>query len=304
MPEAGNSHEAIRFLEGVAELYRGRFLKPLWERNPKRESDPWDALAIFIEGYAFERQAVARDYVHASIEAVRALQSQNVTISDDGIGKRCWQDFKQILGDSALEGFNESNNPLCPKRIEYRKKDTRYRTRFLSAPEFCRHLAREYRTPNILEWTRRGLESGNRGTHRQLKDKPGINGVGTKIASFWLRDVADWYDVAPEDDRQLLQPVDIWIRRIVNHLMGQHPVEVKKLTDSRAAPWIVERSREACVSPERVNQGMWYFGSQICGSDHRLRRALSDLSYAEGLVSSHLEELRAGGAAADPRDAQ
>ena len=57
-----------------------------------------------------------------------------------------------------------------------------------------------------------------------------------------------------------------------------------------AAGRIVAASREAGVSPELVNAGMWYAGRNIAGPDQRFRRAIAD-GNLESLVEDTWREL-------------
>ena len=80
-----------------------------------------------------------------------------------------------------------------------------------------------------------------------------IRGIGAKIASLFLRDLAVWFDLTPNVDRWYMQPVDVWVRRTVKLLSGSN------MSDEEIAKWIVRNSE----NPERANQGIWYFASQV-----------------------------------------
>jgi hypothetical protein len=123
---------------------------------------------------------------------------------------------------------------------------------------------------NIVETARIELAHGRVHTAFERVDK--IRGVGPKIASFFLRDVAVHFEIEPPGDREPLQPIDVWARRYVARLATKESPS----TDIQAARWICEKSR----APETANQGLWYFGSQIAASDVKLRRALADDGYA------------------------
>jgi len=47
--------EVLGFLAAIGNLYRARCLNPLWSCHQYHEQDPWDSIALFLEGYAFER---------------------------------------------------------------------------------------------------------------------------------------------------------------------------------------------------------------------------------------------------------
>jgi hypothetical protein len=79
--------------------------------------------------------------------------------------------------------------------------------------------------------------------------------VGPKVAAFYLRDLAIVMDNDLEgiENRHLLQPVDIWVKRAVTILNDGEGVAGDEI-----ANWIVRRSGQ----PELANMGMWYFSSQ------------------------------------------
>ena len=105
-----------------------------------------------------------------------------------------------------------------------------------------------------------------------------------KIASLFLRDVAYRYGTFPSTFRWLLQPIDTWVRPSAM-LLGAAGDDVA------VAKFIVEMAETGSHEPERVNQGMWYFGAEIARSEYRLEQTLSNLNQAETLLKRHLDSL-------------
>jgi hypothetical protein len=278
----------LQFLARLSYLYEERFLKPLWNKYSNRESDDWDALIIFLEGYAFARQGAPNDFIHAACDAIQQLREGRVTLADRNVASKAWTAFSTLLNNSDL---NYANNPLCPKGTEYVRKfkgaSRMARTSQLSAIEFLGTLALKGGAANIIMYAKQNLERDNlRGVHQALSGRDGINGIGGKIASFFLRDVAGFYHIGPSKDRYMLQPIDVWIRNMSTQLIG-----VQK-SDKEVARWIVREAARSGINPEAVNQGMWYYGSQVGGSGYRVARALNDLGYAKALLDEHIEALR------------
>ncbi len=110
-----------------------------------------------------------------------------------------------------------------------------------------------------------------------------VRGIGPKIASFFLRDVAVRFSIEPLQDRELLQPIDVWVRRYVRQATGA----TVPVGDALAAQWICANS----AAPEAANQGLWYFASQIASSEVKLRRSLADGGYARALVERYVDNL-------------
>jgi hypothetical protein len=140
-------------------------------------------------------------------------------------------------------------------------------------------------------YAKAGLEGEElREVHNEIK---GINGIGSKITSLFLRDVATFYNVYPRDNRTLLQPIDIWVRRIVKKLGGPvtEPSEQNLKVDEKARNWIVNESSKESVCPEKVNQGMWYFASQIAGSYYRLKKSIEHEDFKNKFLAQHKQTL-------------
>lgn len=168
-------------------------------------------------------------------------------------------------------GFNEARNPL-----------------FHDASETCYCVLCQFKdVPNLVLWAKKEIEAGR--VHSAHARLDGVRGVGGKIASFFLRDVADYYEIKPNRDRYLLQPVDVWVRRAVAALGGPDA------TDEMVQNWVCKHSER----PERANQSMWYFGSQVAGSNYVLSKAIGDIEYAKKLLRETIEDSGAEIAASD-----
>jgi hypothetical protein len=134
---------------------------------------------------------------------------------------------------------------------------------------------------NVITDSRRLLERNEvDAAHSTLH---AIRGVGPKIASFFLRDVALHYGLEPAEDRHLLQPIDLWVRRFARML--DRSLDGKP--DPVVARWIVDRSQR----PELANAGLWYFGARIAPQKHAYERALGDVAEARRLAERYVDRL-------------
>ena len=132
-----------------------------------------------------------------------------------------------------------------------------------------------------MRWAKEELRDGKvQDSHGLLKN---INGVGDKIASLFLRDVALVYGIAPDQSRELLQPIDRWVKRYIYH--WEQDDSLKEL---ECAHWIVERSLTAGVSPERVNAGMWHFGARVVDDRRTLLRLIDDVEAMQKKMEYHV----------------
>ena len=109
-----------------------------------------------------------------------------------------------------------------------------------------------------------------------------INGIGQKIASFYLRDLKEYHALKGEEveikkeDRWYLQPIDIWVRRIINE-----SEQDKRINDKKIAEKIVNISLDNKLNPERVNMGMWFFGANIIGNRYKFYLLYKNRKYKE-----------------------
>lgn len=255
--------EKLRLIEALASVFEARFMKPNYEDHLCLETDPWQALAFFAGSYAFERQGRSPNFAPAAVDVLVEFGKDDESLENPQIAQHIWKRFCKCL--SGL-GLNERNNPLCPRGTWYANKHGRRQTRQLSAIECVQGLSDH----NLVVWAKHELAGDNaKGAHKALVK---INGVGGKIVSLFLRDIAWIFNVVPMKDRELLQPIDIWIRRVVAELADKESPS----DDIERAHWIVRASKEGGVSPEKVNAGMWYLGAQIAGSQYMLKRLLAD----------------------------
>jgi len=262
--------EYLGFFSSVATVYQNRFADPLWSRHPNVTTSIIESLGVFLEGYAFERQGRPEDFSHVAADIITALGPLPLSPHD------LWRQFRSKLGAG---GLNIKNNPLAPKDTPFTDKNRRAcQTRKYSVIEVANSLA----VP-LVQWIRCALREDR--TDEVYAKISGITGVSDKIASFFLRDVAWRYGVFPSTSRWKLQPIDIWVRRSAP-LLGMTG------NDKATAEWIVEVCSTVGGKPEEVNQGLWYFGSEIAGSQYRLKQALTDLDKAKSLFHAHLDSLR------------
>ena len=238
---------------------------------PARDSDWLQALQFYLHGYAYERQGRSPEYSAAAVEAVGQAVGTGLTNPDSGFPQRAWDAFLQILRLSPDgKGANPGNNPLFPREGAGKEAAT---SLILRLDDFDYNLIK-----TVLALLKGGAV---RPAHTFLCQ---IRGTGSKINSLFLRDIVLIYNLSIAQDDPLLQPVDIWIRRLIRLLMDV-PADVPKdqkdsySNDAKIAETLIYLSEQASVSPLKLNQGAWYLGSQIAGTKSRLAR------YVEGRLS-------------------
>ena len=248
--------EALQEFARLGEMYR-EIQRPHVERYPGWKSGRWDSLGLFLVGYAFERQGRSGNYAPAAADVIDELKGDNLTPT---IALVAWEDFKGRLGGVNL---NESNNPMAPQKTSFKKGTKSYTTENVSAVQMVGAIP-EPLAVHLLSLMSEGRTND---AHVLLRT---VNGVGSKIASFFLRDLAWFAGTFPDENRELLQPVDTWVRRSAQLVTASGG----KVSDREIAATIVSMSISAGVVPEQVNMGMWMFGALVAGSDYRFRQGV------------------------------
>lgn len=273
--------EWLRFFENVSSFYRVDMCFS-WGKYPNYDTDIWDSLAIFLEVYAFERKGRKPDYFHATVDALFDYKQKHNGDMNKSIFKDIWKSFKESLNNQKL---NEQNNPLCPKGTNYKRKYKGKSKKCTTSKLSIMEVVLGNIVPLGLSFTnyfREKISDNIQNAHNLLKS---IQGIGDKIASFYLRDLAVVMKIKLNDtkNRYLLQPIDIWIERTVRILTNN-----QRINRNKVAKWIVENSNQ----PELVNMGIWYFCSQIAVSEYKLKIALGDLNIAKSLLDEHINRIQ------------
>jgi hypothetical protein len=232
---------------------------------PKMESDWLQALQFYLHGYAYERQGRSLEYSTAAVEAAELAKFTSKK-PDSEFPNRVWAAFLQILRLPKSKGANPKMNPLFPQ-------DNLGKTAITNLI-----LTLEDIDYNIINYVLILLKQGLVEKAHQFLCR--IRGTGNKINSLFLRDIVLMYNLPLVENLQL-QPVDIWVRRLVRLLMGFPPDAAKDVKDAysddvKIAESIIILSKKAGISPLLFNQGAWYFGAQIAQTKNRLIQYIED----------------------------
>ena len=265
----------------------------IFEQNrapyPSMDSDWLQGLQFYLHGYAYERQGRSPEYSTAAVEAVEQAVRISLNKPDSEFPLRAWDAFLQILRlPPDGKGANPPNNPLFPKESAGKESAT---SLILRLQDY------DY---NLIKTVLALLKGGTVKTAHTFLCQ--IRGTGSKINSLFLRDIVLIYDLPISQDDPLLQPVDIWVRRLTRLLMGVQadvPKDGKDdySSDTKIAETIIYLSKIAAVSPLILNQGAWCFGAQIAGTKSKLIRYVEDRLSPSDAVNQKVrlleEEIRA-----------
>lgn len=269
------AHFFLEDCEKLAALYEAIVVGGVKECAPDYETDTWDSIKFFLRGYAFERRGRPADYSVVAVHVIDQFMGKEMS---EGRGGEVWAAVERRLMKLGI-GLNHANNPMCPKGTCYERKykgEVRpAKTNGFSAVEF---VVERLGGRCIVPWAHEQLATGDAETpHRMVCE---VNGVSVKVAPFFLRDVATLYGVASVEPRALLQPIDKWIRFVVQRLAGDD-----RMGDPECAAYVVENSG----SPEKLNQGIWFFCTQVAlSSMHEVVASIEDHDYTRDLIRQYL----------------
>jgi hypothetical protein len=104
-----------------------------------------------------------------------------------------------------------------------------------------------------------------------------IPGIGPKIAAFICRDLVWLFECegrVAHGEQMLLQPLDVWVRRIALLFWPELQRPGNKIPDMLLALRLSEAAQQAECSGISLNQGMWWLGSGKLGKEASLEERL------------------------------
>jgi hypothetical protein len=229
--------QAIRKLLHFGERYRNEYLRPVSKEDLER--DWYGGLSLFLSDSFYQGRL---DEVSEKVEkAARAVLDKCFCGHDVSALTGC--DFDSLLRDLlAVIGKGKVGKGRDAEMVV----------------EIFRFVSRLPEEKNLTRYSVAAIEHGDIQTLRE--GFMGIRGIGPKIASLYLRDLVDIYDLESKitsEDLGFLQPIDVWVRRVAHKtgILGD-----EKLSDADIQKRIVCVCRGLGVSALRFNQGAWYLG--------------------------------------------
>jgi thermostable 8-oxoguanine DNA glycosylase len=222
-----------------------------------------------LEGYAYEHQGSPQAYPIIAKQTIEKVFHGRLETVNSNQPTEAWKIYNTIAeSDFNRIKTNATHNPM-----------NNYQG-VLTA------LANE-NIPNIAIHVRGLIEEGKTKTAHYFIDS--IRGIGTKIASFYLRDIAylGGLNESHIQDSFYLQPFDTWLDQIFSIIMekpNQAVLEEKQ-------KMLVELCREAGCSPIGFNQGAWIVGSQIAG-DYNTFKKIAFGEESKAILEQYIEEER------------
>ena len=235
----------------------------------KKPKDAISALLKFVNSYAYERQGSARAYRTISTRVINEIFGDNILNITQNDVNSAWRLYKQIAKDDygSLK-LNETHNPL--------KSDG----------GVLRRLA-EKSEKNIYGYVTRLLQ--REGVEQAYSFIYSIRGVGPKITSLYLRDIAYLELDSAKHCHFLLQPIDTWLDQAIEIIL-KHTWEKTPKSTSDKQKLVVELCRNANCSPIDFNQGAWIAGSVVAQDYGTFKDVIEDKEKAKSIIQHRIEE--------------
>jgi hypothetical protein len=257
--------EITKRLSYGSNLFRSYFYKD--DSFKGQFEDNHQALICFFENYAYQRQGAAPAYSEIAVKSLKnrfSRGARSVTIAD---AKEVWKDYQEIARNEYNNlGVNRTHNPMC------------------SDNGLLTVMAKKNIT-NLASHIKSLIQNNQTKEAHELVDD--IRGIGPKIASLYLRDIA-YLGRIPENrikDQYCLQPVDTWIEQTLSIIFGDRKPKVLR----KKQEMIVNLCEIANVSPIAFSQGAWMLGSQVAG-DFSTFQQLAKGRNAKAIIKEHIEE--------------
>jgi hypothetical protein len=247
----GKSHDIIRWFAGCGDRYVRAYLSHV--DMQLLATDSRYGLKLFFFKWAFERSGAPRAYRIAAVKAVSSLKDSQAELPEL-FGQFC---EGKTGGGEESRFWKSGNIPVIDRRVG----------------DF-----------NVCEIVRLVKDGALGDAFRKLD----LKGMRHKLKAFFLRDLVTLLKVEPKlgGDREAYlwcQPIDVWVRLAASELCeAKNPAIVRgegakyQLSghDLAVASNIIQLSRDAGVSPLRVNQGIWYFAANAVADEKRLRELI------------------------------
>ncbi len=254
--------EITKNIASFANLFRANY--PL--EKPK---DAIHALLEFVDSYGYERQGSARAYRIIAKRVINKIFGDNISNVTQKDAEVAWYLYKQIAEDDfgSLK-LNVTHNPLNSDggvldRLSERSKNNIYR-----------YVARLLQTERIEQ------------AHSFISS---IRGVGPKITSLYLRDIAYLELNSAKHYHFLLQPIDTWVNQAVEIILSHTPEKTLK-NPSDKQKLIVDLCRDADCSPIDFNQGAWIAGSTIAQDYGTFKDVIEDKKKAKSVIQHRIKD--------------
>lgn len=235
--------QAIEGILDCGRRYRTTMLLPYW--IPEEVARDWRPAFSFFLGracYQGRRDAVSQKVDDATREALAATLYADPDWSDPQFSA-----FRALLDERVGSGLGKAGKARDAEMV-------------ISALRFAGQLPDH----NLVAHSIARIKAGELAAHyvelQAARSPTGIIQVGPKIAAFYLRDLVSLFALdgcVTVEESGLLQPVDVWVRRLVARL----GLAAEDAPEEAIRAAIIDVCDAHSCSPLLFNQGLWYLGT-------------------------------------------
>ena len=256
------AHNIIRNMASFSYLF--------WENyHIEPPKDAFSSLLNFVTTYSYERQGSPRAYRTIARRVLNEIFKGNIKKITQKEVDSAWILYDKIAKEDYNGlGLNVTHNSL-------------------SSDKGVLKMLAEKGERNIYNYAKILLKEGQ--VEKAYAFMVSISGVGQKIASLYLRDIA-YIELEPAKHyHHLFQPIDTWINQAIKIILSYTSDKAPtRISDKQKL--IVELCREAECSPIEFNQGAWFAGSVIAEDYGTLKYIIENREKAEELIMEKIKE--------------
>ncbi len=280
-----NQIQSLRIIEKLSEIYKSQYINDSEYVEQLKKENGYLALLVFVKSYAYERQGRAPAYPKIASECISEYYNNGGSwdIPTEKDAEEIWKKYK----DLAKEKYN------LVKKGEYNQlisKVNEARNPLNDEGGIIKIIAQE-KIKNIALFVLEKYKENETKFVYNFFVK--VRGIGPKISSYYLRDIADkglkkklLSNENEITDLFLLQPIDTWVDQVTDIIFGE---VIKDRVEKQRK--IVALCQSAGVSSINFNQGAWILGNQLAGNFGSLKKILKDKNELLDIIKKKVEKL-------------
>ena len=281
-----NQKQSLRIIGKLSEIYKSQYINDSEYVDQLKKENGYLALLVFVKSYAYERQGRARAYPKIAFECISKYYNNGDSwdIPTEKDAKEIWKEYKNLAKEKYNLVEKDKHNQLRIKVNEDRNP--------LNDDKGIIKIIAQNKIKNIALFVlEKFKENKTKIAYNFFVNK--VRGIGDKISSFYLRDIADkglekklLSNENEITDLFLLQPIDTWVDQVTEIIIGE--VIKDRVVKQRK---IVALCQSAGVSIINFNQGAWILGNQLAGDFGTLKKILKGKNELLDIIKKKVEKL-------------
>ncbi len=190
---------------------------------------------------------------------VTALEEEILHITKEGLDRS----YKRLKKE--MEHYQKGQNNSIKKALTKPRKVKSYKKEFSLSNDKdvmmvldCLKFISNGNRKNVYNYLKTEIERTDSGLEKVYNELDDIYGIGDKIATFIIRDIALINSgLINKNDYKMAFPVDTWVRKIALAKFGC----TEKDSDEQIKIHLIKKCKECNVNPLKFAAGLWYLGA-------------------------------------------